>query len=299
MNKPESRTRALPEAGAVGESASMASGVAEPSAGPSHTSLTDQFKWRHWALRIGMLIACLSLWHLMTALRVDLGVMTFRNVPPPSEVGAAAVTLAQSPIVIQHLGASLGRVFAGFGAAAVLGIVLGALIGRARWAQDTLLVPLEVLRPIPAVAWIPLAILLFPSSEASMVFITFIGALFPVLLNTVHGVQTVDPRLVASARGLGAGRLAVVREVMLPGALPSIITGLAIGMGTAWFCLVTAEMISGQFGIGYYTWMSYTIQNYADIVVGMLMIGVLGMGSSALVRMVGGALMPWQSRFNS
>jgi NitT/TauT family transport system permease protein len=125
-----------------------------------------------------------------------------------------------------------------------------------------LLPPLEVLRPIPAVAWIPLAILMFPSSEASMVFITFIGALFPILLNTIHGVEGVDPRLVASSRSLGAGRWTIFTEVILPAAAPSIVTGLSIGMGTAWFCLVTAEMISGQFGIGYYTWASYTIQNY-------------------------------------
>ncbi|HWV11626.1 MAG TPA: ABC transporter permease subunit, partial [Pseudomonas sp.] len=79
----------------------------------------------------------------------------------------------------------------------------------------------------------------------------------------------------------------------LPGAAPSIVTGLAIGMGTSWFCLVTAEMISGQWGIGYYTWESYVIQNYPDIVVGMLLIGVLGMGCSALVRYLGTQVTPW------
>ncbi|MCY1443812.1 Bicarbonate transport system permease protein CmpB [compost metagenome] len=126
-----------------------------------------------------------------------------------------------------------------------------------------------------------------------MVFITFTGALFPILLNTVHGVEGVHPRLVASARSLGAGRLAILREVVLPGATPSIVTGLAIGMGTSWFCLVTAEMISGQFGIGYYTWESYTIQRYPEIIVGMLLIGVLGMGSSGLVRYLGGLFTPW------
>ena len=247
------------------------------------------------ALRGAALALCLGLWYFATLHRLNLGVLTFRNVPPPAEVAEAAWALVQSPLVLQHLGASLQRVFIGFGIAAVVGVLLGLAIGRARWAEDSLLPPLEVLRPIPAVAWIPLAILMFPSSEASMVFITFIGALFPVLLNTVHGVEAVDPRLVASARSLGAGRLAVFAEVVLPGALPSIVTGLAIGMGTAWFCLVTAEMISGQFGIGYYTWMSYTIQNYADIVVGMLLIGVLGMGSSALVRAAGALLMPWRA----
>ena len=83
-------------------------------------------------------------------------------------------------------------------------------------------------------------------------------------------------------------------EVILPAAAPAIVTGLSIGMGTCWFCLVTAEMIAGQFGIGYYTWESYTLQNYASIVVGMLLIGVLGMGSSVLIRVIGQWLTPWQ-----
>ena len=82
--------------------------------------------------------------------------------------------------------------------------------------------------------------------------------------------------------------------MILPGAAPSIVTGLAIGMGTSWFCLITAEMISGQFGIGYYTWESYTLQNYPDIVVGMLLIGLLGMGSSALLRRGGELATPWR-----
>jgi NitT/TauT family transport system permease protein len=128
-----------------------------------------------------------------------------------------------------------------------------------------------------------------------MIYITFIGALFPILLNTIHGVESVDPRLVASAKSLGGTPGAILREVVLPGAAPSIVTGLAIGMGTSWFCLVTAEMISGQFGIGYYTWEAYTIQNYADIIVGMILIGLLGMGSSALLRWIGARLTPWHT----
>jgi NitT/TauT family transport system permease protein len=214
-------------------------------------------------------------------------------VPSPKDTLLAATALLQSPQLVTHLTASIYRVFAGYAAAAVVGITLGLLIGRSRFLEDALLPPLEVLRPIPAVAWIPLAILMFPSSEMSMVFITFIGALFPILLNTIHGVEGVDQRLIASARSLGSGRAAVFTEVILPAAAPSIVTGLSIGMGTAWFCLVTAEMISGQFGIGYYTWSSYIVQDYPEIIVGMLFIGVFGMGSSALVRKAGNALMPW------
>ncbi|WP_454255071.1 ABC transporter permease [Pseudomonas sp. Marseille-Q8238] len=246
-----------------------------------------------WPLRLASLAACLLFWQVASTQRLDLGLVTFTYVPTPASVLDAAWQLLHSSKLLQHLSSSLSRVFAGYLAAAVVGVLLGLAIGRSKWAEDSLLPPLEVLRPIPAVAWIPLAILMFPSSELSMIFITFTGALFPILLNTVHGVESVDPRLVASARSLGAGRLAILREVVLPGAAPSIVTGLAIGMGTSWFCLVTAEMISGQFGIGYYTWESYTIQNYPDIIVGMLLIGVLGMGSSGLVKRLGGLLTPW------
>ncbi|AYF89153.1 ABC transporter permease [Pseudomonas sp. DY-1] len=246
-----------------------------------------------WPLRLASLAVCLLFWQLAANARLDLGLFTFTYVPTPAAVLDAAWQLAHSSKLLPHLASSLSRVFAGYLAAALLGVLLGLVIGRSKWAEDSLLPPLEVLRPIPAVAWIPLAILMFPSSELSMVFITFTGALFPVLLNTVHGVEAVDPRLIASARSLGAGRLAILREVILPGAAPSIVTGLAIGMGTSWFCLVTAEMISGQFGIGYYTWESYVVQNYADIVVGMLLIGLLGMGSSALVKRLGALATPW------
>jgi NitT/TauT family transport system permease protein len=253
-------------------------------------------QWRQlgrMAIRVIAVATCVLVWQWASVSRANLGLVTFQNVPAPTEVMQAALELIESPKLATHLTASVYRVFSGFIGAAVIGIALGLVIGRSRWLEDVLLPPLEVLRPIPAVAWIPLAILMFPSSEMSMIFITFIGALFPILLNTIHGVEAVDPRLIASARSLGSGRRSVFIDVVLPGAAPSIVTGLSIGMGTAWFCLVTAEMISGQFGIGYYTWSSYVVQNYAEIIVGMLFIGVFGMGSSVLVKKIGNGLMPW------
>lgn len=239
------------------------------------------------------LALCVGLWHWLAVNRVVFAGLTFANVPTPAEVLTAARQLVESPRLWQHLSSSLSRVGIGFLLAALLGISLGLLIGRYRQVQQLLLPPLEVLRPIPAVAWIPLAILMFSSSEASMIFITFIGAFFPILLNTIHGVEAVDPRWIASARSLGSSRFSLFREVIVPASLPSILTGLSIGMGTCWFCLVTAEMISGQFGIGYYTWESYSVQNYANIIVGMLLIGLLGMGSSLLIQRLGRQLTPW------
>lgn len=245
------------------------------------------------ALRILALSLCIVLWQIASSQRLDLGIVTFKYVPAPTDVAVAAWNLLQSPKLISHISNSLIRVFAGFGIATLLGVGLGLLIGRSRLLEDTLLPPLEVLRPIPGVAWIPLAILMFPSSELSMIFITFIGAIFPILLNTIHGVEGIDPRLIATARSLGTSRIRLFPEVILPAAAPSVVTGLSIGMGTSWFCLVTAEMIAGQYGIGYYTWEAYTLQNYADIVVGMLLIGAFGMISATLIRWLGSFLTPW------
>jgi len=246
-------------------------------------------------LQASSIAACLLAWQAASTLHLDLGIITFANVPTPVEVFKAGIAFVKSPKIVNDLSSSLMRVFAGYGIAALIGIALGVAIGRSRRASDILMPPLELMRPIPAVAWIPLAVLMFPSSELSMIYITFIGALFPILLNTIHGVESVDQRLIASARSLGGTRTALLREVILPGAAPNIVTGLAVGMGTSWFCLITAEMISGQFGIGYYTWESYTLQNYSDIVVGMILIGLLGMGSSYLLRKLGAALTPWHT----
>ncbi|WP_180155673.1 ABC transporter permease [Acinetobacter sp. YH12045] len=239
------------------------------------------------------LLLCLLLWQALAQFKINLGIVNFSNVPTPVEVVQAIIQFFQLPTALAHLKASMLRVLIGFALAGVIGVALGLLIGQYKKMATFFLTPLEVLRPIPAVAWIPLAILIFPSSEASMIYITFIGALFPILLNTIHGVEAVDPRLIASAKSLGASEFAIVREVVIPGALPNITTGLSIGMGTCWFCLVTAEMISGQLGIGYFTWESFTLQNYSSIVVGMLLIGALGMMSSALVRWIGKKFTPW------
>lgn len=228
---------------------------------------------------------CVSLWQMASERKADLGIVTFQNVPAPAEVWEAGAILVKSPKLASHVQNSLFRVFAGFLGATAIGIFLGLVIGRSRWLEDLLLPPLEVVRPIPGVAWIPLAILMFPSSEMSMIFITFIGALFPILLSTIHGVEGIDSRLIVASRSLGARPWTIFREVILPGALPSIITGLSIGIGTSWFCLVTAEMIAGQYGIGYYTWESYNLQRYPEIVVGMI--------SSALVKHGGRFATPW------
>jgi NitT/TauT family transport system permease protein len=253
-------------------------------------------RWKRTArsagLGLGSIALCLLFWQVASTHKWSF-FFRFENVPAPTDVALAMGELFRAPKFAAHVASSIRRIFIGFALASTLAVALGLLVGRFRLAAQSLLPPLEVLRPIPAVAWIPLAILLFASAEQSMVFITFIGAFFPILLNTIHGVERVDRQLIHASRSLGAGSLAVFREVIIPGALPSIVTGLSIGMGTSWFSLVTAEMISGQFGIGYYTWESYTLQKYPNIVLGMIAIGILGMASSLLIKWAGQRLMPW------
>ena len=139
-----------------------------------------------------------------------------------------------------------------------------------------------MLRPIPAIAWVPMAIMLWPTNEESIVFITFLGSFFPILRQ--HAARHVDwsIRCWCAPRNVSARREAsIFREVYFPASLPHIFTGLTVGMGVAWVSLIAAEMISGQFGIGYFTWEAYSLVQYPDIALGMICIGVLGLGSSA------------------
>jgi NitT/TauT family transport system permease protein len=159
--------------------------------------------------------------------------------------------------------------------------------------RDLFMPAMEVLRPIPAIAWVPMAIMLWPTNEASIVYITFIGAFFPILLNTVHGVHAMDGVLIRAGRCLGANEVQLFWHVILPGCLAHIFTGLAVGMGVAWVSLIAAEMISGQFGVGYYTWEAYSLVNYPAIVLGMITIGILGLLCSGIIRGVGHMIMPW------
>src|SRR5882672_2945169 len=251
--------------------------------------------WRRHARRALSIGLFFVAWHYSTKWDIDFYVR-FQNIPTPWEVLEEAVALFRGAAFYRHIVASLERIWLGFALATTLGISLGLMIGWFRFAEDTLFPPIELLRPIPAVAWVPLSIMLWPTERSSIVFITALGAFFPVVLNTIHGVEGIDRQLVRAATSLGAGRAAIFREVVIPGALPSIVTGLSVGMGVSWICLISAEMISGQFGVGYFTWVAYGIVKYSQVVVGMLTIGVLGMLSSALIRLVGWRFMPWLPR---
>ncbi|HLG83682.1 MAG TPA: ABC transporter permease [Bradyrhizobium sp.] len=240
---------------------------------------------------ISLLLFVLA-WHLLTTYRVVFFVR-FTNVPSPLAVYASFVRAIHDPHFLMHIGLSCRRIFLGFSLAALVGVPLGLVMGRFKLVHEAVFPVAEVLRPIPAIAWVPMAIMLWPTNEQSIVFITFLGSFFPILVNTLHGMSLVDPVLVRAAQCLGARERAIFREVYFPASLPHIFTGLTIGMGVAWVSLIAAEMISGQYGIGYFTWEAYSLVQYPDIALGMITIGVLGLASSLLVRAIGKLVMPW------
>lgn len=241
----------------------------------------------------GVSIGALFLfWYLGTRYRVQFYIR-FQDVPTPLDVFREAVHMVGSHKFAVNVGNSLRRIFAGFFVALVSGVGLGLLIGRYRIASQLLMPAIEVLRPIPAIAWVPISIMLWPTTESSIVFITFIGAFYPILLNTVDGVESLDGVLLRAGRCLGASEAQLFWYVILPGVLPNIFTGLAVGMGVAWVSLIAAEMISGQYGVGYYTWEAYSLVNYPAIVLGMITIGALGLLCGGAIRLVGQWSMPW------
>ncbi len=240
-------------------------------------------------LSLGLFVA---FWYFATKYKLDFYIR-FINIPSPAEVWDNAAYLAQSDKFYNNMYVSLRRILFGFGIATVFGVTLGLLIGRYRGVKALLFPLFETLRPIPSIAWVPMAIMLWPTNETSIVFITFLGSFFPILLNTIHGVNSVDQVLLRAARCLGTTEFGLLRQVVLPAALPHIFTGLAIGMGVAWVSLIAAEMISGQYGIGYFTWEAYSLIEYADIAIGMIVIGVLGLLCSGAIRFLGNMLMPW------
>ena len=238
------------------------------------------------------LIAFLVSWHLLTRYRIVLFVR-FTNVPAPLAVYDSFTNALHDPRFGMHVLLSCRRIIFGFSLATLMAVPLGLVMGRFRLIHEIVFPVSEILRPIPAIAWVPMAIMLWPTNEQSIVFITFLGSFFPILVNTLHGMVLVDPVLVRAARCLGAKEAAIFREVYFPAALPHIFTGLTVGMGVAWVSLIAAEMISGQYGIGYFTWEAYSLVQYADIALGMIAIGVLGLASSLLIRFIGTLAMPW------
>jgi len=201
-----------------------------------------------------------------------------------------------SPEYYQHIWVSTRRVLIAFLLATATGVPLGLILGWSLRFKEYVFPVFELLRPIPPLAWVPLAIIMFHGSETPIIFLTFLASFYATTLNTMLGVESIDVSFVRAAYCLGAKRRQVFWHVIVPGAMPFIFTGLQISVGVAWFSLVAGEMVSGQYGLGYLINTSYTMVQYPTMVIGMITLGIVGYVTSAAVRILGNYLMQWRAR---
>jgi NitT/TauT family transport system permease protein len=218
-------------------------------------------------------------------------------IPIPSPFASLRALLQLDPYVLAvDIVLSCWRVGLGFLIAALIAIPLGILAGYSQWIRNLVFPMIEVLRPVLPIAWIPLAILFFPSSESMVVFLTFLGAFFPIIYNTIAGYSSIKPMYVRAGKSLGAGEWRLFWHVVLPAMLPVIFAGLQVAVGISWLMVVAGEMMAAKGGIGALTWEAYQTSRYPLIFVGMAIIGLLGFLSSFLIKVVGNVLCRWDAR---
>ena len=246
-----------------------------------------------FAILLGLWYLTVEVWKLPRFRDIPGLTAVFKEMFNPNPAYGLSV---YTPEYYQHIGASIRRVAIAFALATGLGVPLGLFLGWSKAFREYVFPVFETLRPIPILAWVPLAILMFSGTETPVIFLTFLASFFATALNTMLGVESIDESYSRAARCLGASKWQVFREVIVPGAMPFVFTGLQISVGVAWFSLVAGEMVSGEFGLGYVINTSYTMVRYPTIVIGMVTLGAVGYVTSAMVRMVGDTMMQWRVR---
>jgi len=239
-----------------------------------------------------------------------LGAMGFKKdylpwvgaVPAPSAVLQSWIGVLGDAGYWQSWYMSFFRVMGGFVTAMIIGIPFGLMLAVSRLSHGIAFPVFEVLRPIPPLAWVPASIIFWPTQESAIIFITFLGAFYTIVINVLGGARSIDVRYFQAAQSMGSSRWDMFRRIVLPGTLPSIVVGSAVGMGITWEVVVAAEMISGGGsqiggtsggGLGFFIWNSYIGGSYEQIVVGMISIGIAGYASSEMLRWLGRYATPW------
>ena len=250
------------------------------------TLVSGLARLRHLALLAGIVAAW---WYVSTHV---LDKTTRALLPPPTAILVAAWDLIQSGDLWRHLRDSLKREFVAF-SWACLSIPLGIAMGWWKPVENQVDPIIEILRPVPPLAWIPLSILWFGIGDVQNEFIIFLGCFFPILVNTVTAVKGVEPNLVRAARCLGAGEWQILWRVVLRAALPEIITGIRVGLGVGWMALVAAELVGANSGLGFLISDSRMVLRTDYVIVGMATIGVIGLAIDQIIRRLVRRLLPW------
>ncbi len=246
-------------------------------------------KRQRWKSVISVLVVVV-LWEILCSS----GFMKSALLPPPSAILLALGELLRCGDLLNDAAQSLQRVFVGFGIAAVLGIVCGVLSGISRAFSDYVSPLLEILRPIPPVAFIPIAVLWFGIGDNPAYFLVAFGAFFPIFTNTLSGILSVNPLHRDAALCLGASPRMMLFDVILPASLPYLIAGLKTGLGTAWFCVIVAELVGAQSGLGYMIQLNRLTLQSEKVLAGMVVIGILGYSMNRGMVLAQRRLVRWQ-----
>jgi len=239
----------------------------------------------HYLAMVGILLT----WQFTSSA----GLLNPSLLPAPLEILRALWYWLLAGGLLFDVASSLLRVSAGFLLACVLGIAVGVSLGISPFLSRQVTVVIELLRPIPPIAWIPLAILWFGIGNGAAVFIVCLGASFPIFTNTYLGVTSIRMIHINTARCLGAGRRLLITDVLLPAALPSILVGLRTGIGVAWMSLIAAELVGAQSGLGYMIQLNRILLNTENVIGGMLTIGLVGLLMNRAIIAVEQEITPW------
>lgn len=222
---------------------------------------------------------------------------SLKEIPTPLDLARALGEAVQTSRYWLSWVVSGERVAIGFLAGTVIGVPLGLALGISRTFHGITFPVVEILRPVPPLAWVPLSILFWPTKEMSIIFVIFLGEFFTVVLNVLGGVGAIDLSLRRAALSMGAQPRHIFWKIVLPATTPAIFTGMALGMGLTWEIVVAAEMIAGKSGLGYLTWEGFVNGSMTSILAAMLSIGVAGFLSSGIIWAFGRWATPWQRLF--
>ncbi|WP_434112606.1 ABC transporter permease subunit [Paraburkholderia caffeinilytica] len=247
------------------------------------------YRWLSWIVPALLLV----LWQVVARL----GLIPPQVLPAPSSVAATALELASNGELFVHLGVSLLRAAAGFAIGGTIGLALGILVGFSPLAQALLDRSIQMVRAIPFLAMLPLVIVWFGVGEVAKIFLVALAVLFPMYINTMLGIRQIDPKLMELAKVVGLDWTAVVRRIILPGAMPSILTGVRYALAHAWLALVIAETLATTKGIGFLAMDAREFLQTNVILLTMIIYAIIGVVADALVRLLEAHFLSWHANY--
>jgi sulfonate transport system permease protein len=247
------------------------------------------YTWLSW------LVPALALVLWEVAARI--GLISPQVLPAPSNVAETALDLARNGELFVHLGVSLLRAAAGFVIGGAIGLVLGIAVGFSPLAQALFDRSIQMVRAVPFLAMLPLVIVWFGVGEVAKIFLVALAVLFPIYINTMLGIRQIDPKLMELAKVVGLSWTAIVRRIILPGAMPSILTGVRYALAHAWLALVIAETLATTKGIGFLAMDAREFLQTNVILLTMIIYAIIGVAADALVRFLESHLLSWHANY--